>query len=1455
MVDVTAKHIDGITDLVVVAPIRDGFIEAFENITYGTRLKLGAEALNRVRISAREHERVMPFPDVTQRILNLLDFRVGVIDKDLFALVVDEEKKKAQADGGVAVDENGFPKPAPRKLEARRYLYLSATFEGGWEPYMRLIWNPLGPFLDLLFCNCEGYVTATEHSCEEYLQWVRDNQADSAIFYSTTGLTTRDQEYLSRIERLQRDGADDLALTKFTMPYPDEETAQARKAHLGKSLELGLEALTVLYKLADYYPPEWMTGNAGGLSKMTEGHRLFRVAREILRGWDDMIAWLEAPADPADKVKPVMQAKWAIARETYSTPLNWYASGKAHLLGLEAAAQAARRPDPDFDRSDVQAGILKALGSAEAPIRQGALLMFTVRDTLEARAFLKAMLDKKELGFEGDACAADIWHRSIGFTPQGLLQMGLSRDVMERFPKEFQEGLTQRSGLVGDQREYHPRNWILPGRNGPVFTGAVPPGTRLAPVELDEVDFVIQLRSASTDRAALEAEVKRIAAAAGPGATLEAIDWMHVAFDPRTGRMLDYFGYQDGISQPKPIVPKEENTAPQRDRVKLGEVLLGYGNDRTDAAPGDFETLECSTAPAGWRKRFRREAQALQKNGSYLVVRKIAQETKTFDGWLDEQALLISAQLCRPQAEARALLKAAIMGRDANGCPMAKPNAAEGNDFDYQGDREGLKCPHAAHIRRANPRRTLPDGPVEARAEFDRPTPRIVRRGMLFGEASGGAQGLMFMAYNASIAEQYEVIQRWLNGGNSTDVASANNDPLTGVQPKDRPGTFRFVAKDAAGNDVVIRATLPRVVTPENRGDEPGRHPFTPLHWGLYLLVPSRTALGAMANATCLTSDQYTMKPWAERYTPMREPLEDAVGRSWMDRVEALDPKEAGAEWKRLLEDFDARDPSEADISPHVWAAIRYYHRGAIDLGQRAMLPPPMGVASTTPQPTAREVLPGTLPNKSADLMAYSADVEEDVPQAESATDHDWIKPEWKTQNVIICAGRKQVRHVLADWTNFTVEEQLNRIHDNSGPIYVTQQPDNAYFNPKYKKLAASGALDYHSEAHDTNAALLAYPEKQAFEAGYRAGQRVLDAAKRKVLQSNALAPVGKRDYFKIELRRQFLLPAIAELWKQWYGIPDGKHMKSGGWTWKRIVTEIAGGLEEDAVSRTKALCPGDFLSPSRNSFYPRPSDVLKQFASEQGIAILNAGKDFVTEHRASGAPPTPLVAKLFAATPNTELGNKVLARNIIGTMIGAIPPMDANLRNILYEWLNQKSLWRHQAAMQAALKGQSALANHERVKAALGGAISQAMCMRPAPDLLFRTAKGGGKIPLDMHKGRLNDAPYIRTKEGDMVVISLVSATQRSLMRSETPNGDVSIVFGGTRSEPTQGYLYDGGAVKPDPGASDFKPVHACPAMAMAMGGMTGILAALLDSGTIQALPASLIVKISGWPDPAPAP
>jgi deferrochelatase/peroxidase EfeB len=1380
MKDTTSKHIDGITDLVVVAPIKDGFIKAFETISYASRLELAANALNKVRVAAREYERASPYSDVTERILSLLDFRVGVIDRNLFGFA-------RQPDGDLTV-------------VPQRYLYLTATFDGGFEPYMRQIWRPLGPFLDLLFCNCEGYVTATEHGFEEYIQWVRDHQMDSAIFYATTGLTVRDHKYLGQLERAERSGATDAALAKLTMAYPDDDARRNRQANPQKAAELGLEALNVLYALAAYYPPEWLTGPIGEQTREDEGHRLIRVTRSILEGWDPLLRGLEqlAALDPNGKA--------ALTLKIYGAPLNWYRTGSRHVAQLDAGGP---KPDPVFIPGEVQAGILKPHGSRAHPVYHGALMLFTVRDAPSARKFLAALMAEGVLRFEGSdrPGTATALTANIAFTPQGLLEMGMYSQILDRFPKEFREGLAQRSGLVGDMRENHPRNWILPERNGPALLGLVPPEARLTPVALDEVDFVLQLRGHNSDADSFRTAALALAKAHGSAVSLEAVEWLHAEYD-EDGRFRDHFGFVDGISQPRPRVPDVPPAGLLRDAVALGEVLCGYGNDRGDGPSAPFATLDSEDRPhelnTHWRNKYRKAAIAFQANGSYLVVRKIGTNVSAFDQWLDKHKVAVAAATGWTEADARAHLKAAVMGRYDDATPLVPAASSDQNDFDYRNDADGLRCPHAAHIRRANPRRIDPDplAPAQVRREFGRPTPRLLRRGMLFGAPEAASRGLMFMAYASSISEQYEVIQRWLNGGNPTDVASANNDPLTGVRPREGEGAFRFVASVPAPDgqiaEIVVTVPLPRPEEPGLVGSEPGRHPFTPLHWGLYLFAPSRAALTMM------------IERWKQGYKPLGEMLEKAVGDAQIQRLQMItDEKVRAREWKRILEDFMTKDPSERDISPHVWAAIRYYAGGVIDLGSVAFVPP------AAPERDAQ----GQLPDPQCSDM--------------------WRNPDWDKQKVSLCAGMPQVMKVLADWENFTSEEQLRRIIPNAGPIYVTQQPDDRYIclSGEYDYTRPDGTparhrLNYHEESHVTNSVLLAYPETQAFLAGYRAGKAVLDKRKQEAHDLD-------RTSFKIELRREYFQPAIAGIWKLWYGLPDEQALHSGSWSWKRIVHKIV----DEALERDFAVCPGDFMAPSRGSVFPRPNAAISDFAQMHGNAILEAGRAFVARYRADATlARTPLIAQLFDQTADDE----VLARNIIGTMIGAIPPMEANLRNIVFEWLHAKRLWRHQAAFKSALQGRAVEDSLDDALASLAVPVAQAMCIRPAPDMLFRTAKRRTTIERYQKSKDELGIEDAQTREGDMLIVSLVSASQRALTDDPTGANGIDVIFGGRRTSGSQGYRYGPDGVRPDPNASDYEPVHACPAQAMAMGGMKGILAALLDAGTIQALPASLILKIS---------
>ena len=56
-------------------------------------------------------------------------------------------------------------------------------------------------------------------------------------------------------------------------------------------------------------------------------------------------------------------------------------------------------------------------------------------------------------------------------------------------------------------------------------------------------------------------------------------------------------------------------------------------------------------------------------------------------------------------------------------------DAKRNNAFDYSDDPDGLRCPVGAHVRRMNPRKSLPfDGKLVNRH-------RIMRRGITYGES------------------------------------------------------------------------------------------------------------------------------------------------------------------------------------------------------------------------------------------------------------------------------------------------------------------------------------------------------------------------------------------------------------------------------------------------------------------------------------------------------------------------------------------------------------------------------------------------------------------------------------------------------------------------------------------------------------------------------------------------
>ena len=206
---VRSIELGGVVNLAVLAPIKGGFVPGFETITYLERLKRLLDALQAARQNLRESELRKPvFPDSVGRL--------GIIHNFRYAIVPPEP-----------------PLAGARQLGTSR-LSLNVSFDGGWEPYMRVIYRDIGTLLDALFCHCVGYPGSIKSDYDVYCRWVRDHELDAGLFYTDASPSLGDYPYLAEVERLQRETPDredaDRAIAQFALDSDRQQVGRAFRA-------------------------------------------------------------------------------------------------------------------------------------------------------------------------------------------------------------------------------------------------------------------------------------------------------------------------------------------------------------------------------------------------------------------------------------------------------------------------------------------------------------------------------------------------------------------------------------------------------------------------------------------------------------------------------------------------------------------------------------------------------------------------------------------------------------------------------------------------------------------------------------------------------------------------------------------------------------------------------------------------------------------------------------------------------------------------------------------------------------------------------------------------------------------------------------------------------------------------------------------------------------------------
>ncbi len=502
-----------------------------------------------------------------------------------------------------------------------------------------------------------------------------------------------------------------------------------------------------------------------------------------------------------------------------------------------------RRPPPDaaynVDLTEIQS--LALSGHGDLP--EACYLLLRLDD---AKDRLGAWLAEtaKQVSF-GRAEGKRYTSVNVAFSHPGFAACGLESRALAEFGPAFREGMSgsaHRSRDLGDVGECAPDHWRWgnvqrPKSLDPEFPKEDP----------KHVDAVLMLFGA--DDTALDkplADAQKCAAACN----IREVVRLRAAWPkaPQFEGLREHFGFVDGISQPWFRLQAEDDAS---DLLAPGELLLGYPNEAGEIVCGPTVRATPTARTAGLRLAPDGGRCDLGRGGTYLVLREIDQDVIAFWQFARDSASDVLTM------EHRA---AKIVGRWRNGAPLTlareEPTSffkvdERSNNFAFRDaeDADGFACPFGAHIRRANPRDTIPRL-AERRSLAAVRRHRILRRGRPYGnpvlgwpdpklmlEKAGatpdpaGTRGLYFACLNADIEQQFEVVQqRWLNDPTFVNGRWDEVDPLLG--------------RTRAGGQFIVPTTSGPLVL--GNADVPLRR-FVTVRGGEYFFLPSKSALSYLA--------------------------------------------------------------------------------------------------------------------------------------------------------------------------------------------------------------------------------------------------------------------------------------------------------------------------------------------------------------------------------------------------------------------------------------------------------------------------------------------------------------------------------------------------------------------------------------------------------------------------------
>jgi deferrochelatase/peroxidase EfeB len=456
----------------------------------------------------------------------------------------------------------------------------------------------------------------------------------------------------------------------------------------------------------------------------------------------------------------------------------------------------------------------------------------------------------------------------LALSASGLRRLGLDEEQLASFPFAFNMGMANpvRSNILYDTGSDKPARWIWGGEAA--------------------VDAALVLYGASEDdlAAMLESVAARIGEAGG--AVVHQVgfrpldDAAQASGGGRRNQEKEAFGFADGVSQP--IIKGTRRWMKDTDAihaVEPGEFLLGYpdnrggqaisplvrsGEDPHNLLPVADPAYAAAHYPSVDASGANRDRD-LGRNGSYLVIRQLAQNVPAFDKSVEQAAEHCKDHPGMPPAlvhkwQREQWVAAKMVGRWRDGTSLVRYPHRPGTGWSEKPEEDpgangpipvepdngfllgaedpvGERCPFGAHIRRSNPRESLTPGSMEQLDITNRH--RILRIGRRYvayeHDGKPEKEGLFFMCLNGDIERQFEFIQQtW-----------AMAMQFMGVENEVDAILVRGAREEDEKERKLARLTIP---TPHGPIYVRNLRDVTEVRGGGYFFLPSRSAIAWLSS-------------------------------------------------------------------------------------------------------------------------------------------------------------------------------------------------------------------------------------------------------------------------------------------------------------------------------------------------------------------------------------------------------------------------------------------------------------------------------------------------------------------------------------------------------------------------------------------------------------------------------